>query len=297
MDEVIVLSRAERNDRGLSAHRAVPTAPVKLLLSATLALLIALLVSGGSVTRTPSLGRPALVGIVRGPTPLKKVSSGLVKSPNWSGYAVVGGTYTNVVGSWVQPAVSCPSNAQEDAAFWVGIDGYSSSDSDVEQTGTDSDCNKGTKKVPGGPHYYAWWETATSSSVSSNTIKHTVEPGDAMTAEVSSSGGSYTLTLIDATEGWTASEGPLALSPTPAGASAEWIAEAPEVCKSAGKCSYTKLADFGSVTFSGASADGTPLSSFPSSQVAQIDMGKGKKIEASTSSLSDSSFAISWVTD
>ena len=43
------------------------------------------------------------------------------------------------------------------SAFWVGLDGYSSTS--VEQLGTDSDC------VSGKPSYYAWYEMYPNPSV------------------------------------------------------------------------------------------------------------------------------------
>ena len=68
-------------------------------------------------------------------------------SVNWAGYAVTGPTVSNVAGSWVQPTATCPKRQNQQAAFWVGIDGYSATDPTVEQIGTDSDCTKGTKKT------------------------------------------------------------------------------------------------------------------------------------------------------
>ena len=46
-------------------------------------------------------------------------------------------SFTNVAASWVQPAGHCSSGDQY-AAFWVGLDGYSSRT--VEQTGSEVDC-------------------------------------------------------------------------------------------------------------------------------------------------------------
>ena len=71
------------------------------------------------------------------------------QSTNWSGYAVTGGTFTDVKGSWVVPTVTS-SGTNSYSSTWVGIDGFSSST--VEQTGTDSDF------VNGHAQYYAWYE-------------------------------------------------------------------------------------------------------------------------------------------
>jgi hypothetical protein len=228
---------------------------------------------------------------IHGRSPSTKISNGSSTSTNWSGYAVTGETFTDVVGSWVQPTATCPSKQQEDSAFWVGIDGFSSSDDAVEQIGTDSDCNKGKGKIKEAPHYYAWWEIDTATSTSSTTIPETVSAGDHMTAEVSNADGTYTLTLTDSGN-WTYSPPPQTPSPTPAASSAEWIAEAPSVCKK--KCVPVKLADFGSVTFSGATANGTSISSFKSSQINKITMVKGKTVKAAPTSLVGTGFTINW---
>ncbi|MGO8884896.1 MAG: G1 family glutamic endopeptidase [Streptosporangiaceae bacterium] len=48
-----------------------------------------------------------------------------VVSNNWSGYADTGSSYSTVTGSWTESSVSCTSTTSL-AAFWVGIDGFSS---------------------------------------------------------------------------------------------------------------------------------------------------------------------------
>jgi Peptidase A4 family len=68
-------------------------------------------------------------------------------STNWSGYAVTGASFTHAAGSWIVPTVNCSKTPNTFAAFWVGIDGWTSST--VEQTGTDSDCSGSS------PSYYA----------------------------------------------------------------------------------------------------------------------------------------------
>jgi hypothetical protein len=108
----------------------------------------------------------------------------LVDSTNWSGYAVTAtnGAVTDAKGSWIVPAVSCTAtNAY--AAFWVGIDGYNSKT--VEQIGSDSDC------VNGQPQYYVWYEFYPHWSYTVNSLP--VKVGDIVSAEVSYSRGSFTV--------------------------------------------------------------------------------------------------------
>jgi len=221
-----------------------------------------------------------------GSSPAKVVGgTSTAKSTNWAGYAVSanGVTFSDVVGSWVQPAVTCPTNAQQDASFWVGIDGYAKGSSTVEQTGTDSDCDKKNKKLKtGGPTYYAWWEMYPGASI---TIAHPVFPNDSMNAQVSASGTSFTLTLTDATQGWSFTT--TQSSSAAPRSSAEWIAEAPSGCNG---CKSVKLADFGSVTFSGLAV----TASSTSFNDTQITMTKGKNVRASTVADSTSSFTVTW---
>jgi hypothetical protein len=264
--------------------------PVKLS-GSLIALIGGLLISEMPASAVPGSPNSNTPSPIHGRSPSTKIGNGSSTSTNWSGYAVTGEVFTDVVGSWVQPSASCPSKQQQDAAFWVGIDGYFSSDDAVEQIGTDSDCNKGKGKTPASPHYYAWWEIDTAASTSSVTIPETVSAGDVMTAEVSNDGGTYTLTLTDSGK-WTYSPPPQTPSPAPPASSAEWIAEAPSVCKK--KCVPVKLADFGSVTFSGATANGSSISSFKSSQINKITMVKGKTVKASPTPLAGSGFTIDW---
>ncbi|MBV8905823.1 MAG: hypothetical protein JOZ22_19490, partial [Acidobacteriia bacterium] len=78
-------------------------------------------------------------------------TKGLADSTNWSGYAVLGSSFTSAAGSWVVPAAVCYAvSGDQYSSFWVGLDGYESNT--VEQIGTDSDCVGTT------PIYYAWYE-------------------------------------------------------------------------------------------------------------------------------------------
>jgi Peptidase A4 family len=156
-------------------------------------------------------------------------------STNWSGYAVTGTSFTTAKGSWVVPTVNCTKTPNTYAAFWVGIDGWTSTT--VEQTGTDSDCDGKT------PSYYAWYEFYPAASVLVSTVK--VSPGNVMSASVTwVSGTEFTITITNETTGKSFSK-----TGKVSGAkrtSAEWIAEAPCCTNSGG---ILPLADFGTVDF------------------------------------------------
>ena len=165
-------------------------------------------------------------------------------SLNWSGYASINSTFSDVKGSWVQPAATC-NGMSTNSSFWLGLDGYSSST--VEQLGTEADCSKGT------PVYYAWWEIFPDPS---RTIsRFVVTPGVTYTAEVKVDAGDLTLTLSGAgNQPFTLTTGVGSASLS----SAEWIAEAPSMCTKSG-CRELALTNFGTVNFSGASANGSAI--------------------------------------
>ncbi len=182
--------------------------------------------------------------VFNAPISIVGVEHNQVSSTNWSGYAVESPSqFTEVLGSWVQPTASCTTSAKTYAAFWVGLDGYSSKS--VEQLGTDSDCT-GLHS----PSYYAWYEMYPAASVDLSTSQYPVKAGDTETATVSRSGTSYTLSL-QSSEGWTFS---VTKTGSDANSSAEWVAEAPDICVLGIFCSNAKLSNFGSVTFSGSEA-------------------------------------------
>ena len=110
-----------------------------------------------------------------------------VGSYNWGGYAVSASSVTSATGSWIVPTMTKGASPTTTyySAFWVGIDGFSSST--VEQTGILAE-TKGISTT-----YFAWYEfypaglyeinTATSTSTGKS-VPATVMAYDAMTATV-----------------------------------------------------------------------------------------------------------------
>ena len=195
-------------------------------------------------------------------------------STNWSGYAVTGGRYTSVSASWTQPTATCSGTAY--SSFWVGLDGDTSST--VEQTGTDADCSGST------PRYYAWYEMYPKFPVN---LSGTVRPGDHLSASVTTNGsGTFTLTIADSTQGWTFTTNQRLKRATLA--SAEVIAEAPS--SSGG---VLPLANFGTVSFSGARANGALLTS-STPGIDAITMKSGSTVKAQPGSISNGSFSVAW---
>lgn len=195
-------------------------------------------------------------------------------STNWSGYAATSGTFTSVSGSWTQPSVTC-SNKSTYSSFWVGLDGDGSNS--VEQTGTEADCSHGR------PVYFAWFEMYPAAPVN---YSNTVKAGDAMSASVTTNGsGTFTLKISDASQNW--SQTKTASSTTATLASAEVIAEAPF------RGTVLPLADFGTVQFASALANGKAIGGFNPDEITMVT--NGGVIKALPSALSGGeSFSDTW---
>jgi len=221
---------------------------------------------------------PAAAPIVIVPTPAGLATQGgaAVKSSNWSGYDVVGGPFTSVSSSWTQPKATCTATLTY-AAFWVGLDGDGSNS--VEQTGSDADCHAGTA------HYYAWYEMYPRGPV---TFSNPVQPGDAFSASVTSTGsGHFTLVITDSTRNWTqtvhATYKPAKLE------SAEVIAEAPT------STAVLPLTDFGRVSFTSAMVDGVPLGTAGPDRKLVMVTYPGEVVKAQPGPLTGgSAFSITW---
>ena len=248
-----------------SGHSAAPTAT-----------------SAAAGPRTPDGGavQPGGVSHLVGPHTIHPgARNATTTSTNWSGYAATGnnGAFTSVSSSWIEPTGTCRSGDQY-SSFWVGLDGYSSES--VEQTGSEVDCAGSTVE------YYSWYEMYPVYPVN---FSNTVRPGDNLTGSVTYTGGSsFTLKLADTTQGWSHT-----VTKTLSGAarsSAEVIAEAPCCTNSGG---ILPLADFGKVSFSGSTANGSTLSSFNPEGINMVSASG--VAEDSVSALSDGSFTATWL--
>ena len=181
-------------------------------------------------------------------------------SSNWAGYAVTdngvaaqtGGTpttFSNVSGSWTQPAATCSRGSGASyAAFWVGLGGFADGSQALEQTGTEADCTTAGKAT-----YSVWYELVPAAPV---TVKLKVAPGDSISASVGVTGQTVSIRIANATRNTVFTKTLTMTSPSPDLTSAEWIAEAPSNCGSYGGCRPLPLANFGTATFTSATATG-----------------------------------------
>jgi Peptidase A4 family len=220
------------------------------------------------------------VGVTSSPGQLKGLTD--VTSTNWAGYADTGSSFSKVSASWTEPSATCSGTSEQLAAFWVGIDGFSSSS--VEQDGTIIECDRGQL------FQFTWWEMYPTNAI--QVVGETLAAGDKITSTVTRSGTSYTLTVTDATHtanSFTKTE----TCSNCANTSAEWIAEAP----SSGS-SIVPLANFGSWTASSASVTegstaGT-ISSFTDDQLTMIDSSNRTKAATGALSSGGNSFPVTW---
>ena len=216
---------------------------------------------------------------------------GSVESGNWSGYAALGTSFTSAEGSWIVPASTCTKTPNTYAAFWVGLDGYSSST--VEQTGTDSDCDGKT------PSYYAWYEFYPNPSILISSVP--VSPGNKISAKVTYSSSEFTVTITNETTGKTFSKkGKVSGAKR---SSAEWIAEAPCCTNSGG---ILPLADFGTVSFgedytdisstnyATDSSTSGPISDFNWEEITMVSSSGAAEATPSGLTSDGSSFQVTW---
>jgi hypothetical protein len=168
-------------------------------------------------------------------------------SDNWSGYAIHANhtSFKQVAGTWNQPAGNCSAGGPTYSAFWVGLGGYGASSRAIEQLGTELDCS-----AKGAVQLSAWYELLPAPV---RKISMTIAAGDTIAGSVRVSGKDVTLTLSDTTRGETFSK--TILDHTIDQTSADWITEAPSQCAGMYRCEPLPLTPFGSVTFSGASAE------------------------------------------
>jgi len=204
------------------------------------------------------------------------------QSTNWSGYAATGGngSFTSVSASWTEPTATCGGHGSQYASFWVGLDGYNSSS--VEQTGSEVDCS-GSRAI-----YYAWYEMYPNPS---HSYSNTVRPGDHFNASVTYTGSNhFSLFIQDSTQGWShTTTGTLAGAPR---SSAEVIVEAP--CCTAGG-GILPLADFGTVSITGSTANGGALGNAGGvTQIIMVDSaGRDKDTVSSLSGREN--FSATWL--
>jgi hypothetical protein len=239
--------------------------------------------AAGHVPRAAAAGhlvRPT-IHLIRPTGPRPMISHGFphiaATSFNWSGFAATGRKFQSVSAHWTEPTAHCNGTGRKFSSFWVGIDGANSST--VEQTGTEVDCHGST------PKYFAWYEMFPAFPVN---FSNRVRPGDHFSASVThNSGSKYTLVIKDHTQHWSH-----IVHKSLRGArnsSAEIIAEAP----STGSGHVLPLANFGTMHFSNAKANGSKISRSRAFRIVMINNG-GRPKDAVSSLSHGENFTVKW---
>ena len=171
-------------------------------------------------------------------------------SSNWSGYVATSAdsaetlSFSDVTGTWRVPRVRC-TRAGTSAAFWVGIGGSSTESPALEQLGSSADCSP--KRVA---TYRLWTEIVPAPA---HFLAMKVRPGDSVSAAVLVQGQTVTMSIQNLTRGTRYTTRVVAKQQLDT-SSAEWIAEAPSLCRTATACDVIPLSNFGTVGFTSIAA-------------------------------------------
>ena len=189
-------------------------------------------------------GAVTALGMVAAATGMATASTATAPYNFGSGYSAINGTFTSATANWIEPTAVCAGGEQQ-TGFWVGLSGTGT----IAQIGTAANCDGTT------PDYYSWWEMYPAAGVP---VSNVTEPGDHMHASVAYNGNNaFTMVLMNVTRGWTMTENKTQIASGGTPISANVIVEANSDTGAAG--SSGNVTDFGSVKFSGATANGKPL--------------------------------------
>ena len=221
-----------------------------------------------------------------GPTAASPIPVRAVATLNWSGYALAGGPFTGVTGTFNVPVPGPSASCLEQTAIWVGVDGLSNSDllqAGIAETGFAVDTNRAPTDwpTPGTPRIvcwgrveaYAWWEDLPSAAVR---VALPVKVGDRVTVAIFRiSLGWWVLAIHDLTARHSfllvqPYHGPLT--------SVEWVAEDPQTFGTVNGPVASST-----VHFFGLSAQGDPRG------LERFSLGPGSHFESSAEAVSSTS--------
>jgi hypothetical protein len=211
-----------------------------------------------------------------------RTHTGQQESLNWAGYIRAGHALTQIAATWKVPTLQ--SSVAGYSSTWVGIDGATSTDRYLIQTGTEADVSYGRRL------YHAWWEVITPTNVAPETLFSTlaVHPGDSVTASVArGSNGLWTMQIRDNTTHASAAHTAKFGGP---GATAEWIQEDTDVD------GYISAAPrWGKVGFSGLQLNRANPHLLAGEAVDIVDRHGTRETSTSKPSASGSGFSVTWL--
>ncbi|KAL6700577.1 peptidase A4 family domain-containing protein [Trichoderma pleuroticola] len=210
-------------------------------------------------------------------------------SSNWAGVAISQPGVTEVSGTFTVPQPKMPPGADPNLAYcsvaWVGIDGWINGD--LIQTGV-----LWCTYIDNSTYWYPWYEYLPGFITEIDGVN--VTAGSVITVNAKKTGTNSGITTLTV-DGVTASHDFTGQEYSLPGTSAEWIVEDYEL--SLGTLIYAPFADFGTVTFTGATAvvNGTTITPGDGEWViVDLDQGNGPM---TTSSFSGSTVNIHYISD
>jgi len=208
-------------------------------------------------------------GLQVGPVDAGAGESDARQSTNWSGYVQTGlpDSFRRISGSWTVPAVQCPGSGSTASSTWTGIGGGDSSDPTLIQAGTEQSCSEGAAA------YSAWWELIPAPAITAgegllDAQDYPVHPGDRITVSIDGSSALvWAIEIRNSTRDWIFN---ITAPYTAAGATAEWVQEAPLSVGSDG-AGQTTLSDYGRVAFDSLSVNGANPALSAAERVVMVD--------------------------
>jgi len=254
---------------GASTHASAPSAQAQAMAQAKAAIKQLMIGQHTTNHRVAGSSRHHISGLTK------------VQSTNWSGYADTGSSFSKATGHWTEPSASCTGTTSL-AAFWVGIDGFTSGS--VEQDGTLIECSGGRA------FQFTWWEMYPSNAV--QVVGSSLAAGDSITASVVRSGTRYTLAVTDSTRTANSFSTTQTCSNC-ANSSVEWIAEAPS-----GSGGIFPLAHFSTWTDSSSTVtEGSTsgvISSFTDDEITMVNNSGAVKAQPGALNSGGNGFGVSW---
>ena len=209
-------------------------------------------------------------------------------SYNWAGAVLKGSDFRTVTGTFIVPEVILPADAHLDidygASAWVGLDGSKSGCRGVVmQTGLSMHTQNGTLK------YHAWYQWYPNRNHKFSHMQ--IAPGDSVTLTITASSESSGTFIIDNnTKKTSVNHTSVDRTPHLCRTGAEWIVEDFSM-----KQRRIPFADFGSVTFTNASAitgDGTRFGPAGASLVDMLAGGRSNRFFLTNVTVDDSSVSV-----
>lgn len=229
-----------------------------------------------------------------------EVQNSFGTSGNWSGYVDFGSYrgFDAVYGQWNIPSVvACESNNTTYSSFWVGLDGYASSD--LVQDGTEHDCTD----IAGFLNFYSYsaWEELLPNQPYSQNVSLSINPGDSFWAlawvgdanhNYNPNGAYAWFNMWDTTKKQGVLVGQALNGTVYYGEEAEWIMERPTLSNG----HFAELSDYGSAVMSYPEVMNSSFnwSYYLNYSNQQIFMYNGSNYLSAASGLSSTSIAYYW---